>query len=273
MQLRQKPFLSLDCLTSRMKTATTPKIPDMAIPAPSKTLSAQEPYRATAEFAGLWMAAPALLAAPRGDGHCVLVLPGCGAGDQSTQILRSYLSYLGYRSSEWALGHNLGYRTLGGSEARLRQRVETLAATSGQKISLVGWSLGGVMARHMARDHPEWVRQVVPLCAPFMGDPTATSIRQFYETVSGENLDEPHSRAAWQANRAPPSVPTTSIYSRSDGVTAWQNYIEIEIATAENVEVVGSHLGMLHNVVALGVVANRLAQPENGWKPYAAGRS
>ena len=77
-----------------MTTATTPKTPDTAIPAPSKALAALEPYRAIAEFAGLWMAAPKLWAAPRGDGHCVLVLPGFGAGDQSTQILRSYLSYL-----------------------------------------------------------------------------------------------------------------------------------------------------------------------------------
>ncbi len=203
----------------------------------------------------------------------MLVLPGFGGGDQSTHFLRRYLSYHGYGRSKWALGNNLGYRTLGESEARLWQRVETLAATSGRKISLVGWSLGGVMARHMARDHPEWVRQVVTLCAPFTGDPTATSIRRFYETVSGEDLDEPHSRAAWQANRAPPSVPTTSIYSTSDGVTAWQNCLEIETTTAENVEVAGSHLGMLHNVLALGVVADRLAQPETGWKPYAAGRS
>lgn len=268
MKLRQEPFLQADGFGNM-----TPQISDAAISAPSKALAALEPFRAIAEFAGLWMAAPILLAAPRGDGHCVLVLPGFGTDDQSTQTLRRFLSYLGYCSSEWTLGHNLGYRTLGESEARLRQRVESLVATSGRKISLVGWSLGGVMARHMGRDHPEWVRRVVTLCAPFTGDPTATSIRRFYETVSGENLDEPHSRAAWQANRAPPSVPTTSIYSKSDGVTAWQNCLEIETTMAENVEVTGSHLGMLHNVVALGVVADRLAQPEIGWKPYGAGRS
>jgi len=221
-----------------------------------------------AELAGLWMAAPMLLTAPRGDGHCVLVLPGFITGDLSTHWLRRYLSYLGYRSTEWELGHNLGYRTLGASEERLRRRVETLAATSGRKISLVGWSLGGVMARHMARDHPDCVRQVVTLGAPFTGDPTASSIRPFYEMVSGEDLDASHSRRAWQANRAPPSVPTTSIYSKSDGVTAWQNCLEIETGTAQNIEVVGSHMGLPHNAMALYAVADRLAQPETGWQPY-----
>ena len=272
MKLRQEPFLQADSISS-MTPATPPQAPDAVILPPSKALAALEPFRAMAELAGLWMAAPMLLAAPRGDGHCVLVLPGFGTDDQSTHFLRRFVSYLGYHSCGWDLGHNFGYRTLGESEERLRQRVETLAATSGRKISLVGWSLGGVMARHMARDHPESVRQVVSLGAPFTGDPRATSIRKFYEMMSGDDMDAPHSRSAWQANRAPPSVPTTSIYSKSDGITAWQNFLEIETATAENVEVAGSHLGLPHNAMALHVVADRLAQPETGWKPYAAGRA
>lgn len=236
-------------------------------------LTALEPSRAMAELATLWMTAPILLAGPRGDGHTVLVLPGFSADDASTFWLRRYLRYLGYSSTEWALGHNLGYRTLGESEERLRKRVKTLAATSGQKISLVGWSLGGVMARHMARDHPEYVRQVITLGAPFTGNPTATSIRHFYELLSGENLDASHTRNAWQANRAAPAVPTTSIYSKSDGITAWQNCLEIETANAENIEVVGSHMGLPHNAMALYAVADRLAQPEIGWQSYAAGRA
>ncbi len=225
-----------------------------------------------AEFAGLWLTAPILLSAPSGDGHCVLVLPGFNAGDSSTHLLRRYLTYLGYQSTEWGLGQNLGYRSLGKSEERLRQRIKDLADVSG-KISLVGWSLGGVMARHMARDLPECIRRVVTLGAPFTGDPTATSIRSFYEMVSGDDMEAPHSRSAWRANRAAPSVPTTSIYSKSDGVTAWQNCIEIETDSAENIEVVGSHMGLPHNAMALYAVADRLAQPETGWRPYAAGRA
>ena len=185
----------------------------------NKTSSA----RLKTELAIVWMTAPLLLTAPRGDGHCVLVLPGFSADDRSTYWLRRYLNYLGYQGIEWGLGHNFGYRTLGQSEERLRKRVKALAASSGRKISLVGWSLGGVMARHMARDLPNCVRQVVTLGAPFTGDPTATTIRPFYEMLSGEDLDSAQSREAWCANRAAPLVRTTSIYSKSDGVTAWQN--------------------------------------------------
>ena len=246
---------------------------EAAYPPPSIALAALEPCRAVAELAGLWMTAPILLSAPRGDGHCVLVLPGFSADDRSTHFLRRYLRYLGYDSIEWGLGHNLGYRTLGQSEERLRRRVKSLAASSGRQISLVGWSLGGVMARHMARDLPNCVRQVVTLGAPFTGDPTATNIRRFYELLSGEDLDSSHSRKAWRANRAAPAVRTTSIFSKSDGVTAWQNCIEIETEFAENIEVVGSHMGLPHNAMALYAVADRLAQTEGGWQPYAAGRA
>lgn len=253
-----------------MTNASAQHSHDATILPPGMALAALEPYRAVAELAGLWMTAPMLLSAARGDGHTVLVLPGFNTDDKSTHWLRRYLKYLGYSSIEWKLGHNLGYRTLGGSERRLRHRVKSLSATSGRKISLVGWSLGGVMARHMARDHPECVRQVITLGAPFTGDPTATSCRHYYEMVSGEDLNASHSREAWQANRVPPSVPTTSIYSKSDGVTAWQNCLEIETASAENIEVMGSHMGLPHNAAALYAVADRLAQPETGWQPYAA---
>ena len=91
-----------------MTHATTPQVADAVITPPSKALAALEPFRAIAEFAGLWMAAPMLLAAPRGDGHSVLVLPGFSADDLSTQLLRRFLSYLGYSSSAWELGHNFG---------------------------------------------------------------------------------------------------------------------------------------------------------------------
>ena len=242
-------------------------------PPPSAALAALEPCRAIAELAGLWMTTPILLGGPRGDGHCVMVLPGFSSDDRSTHWLRCYLDYLGYQSVEWGLGHNLGYRTLGKSEQRLRHRVEALAVTSGRKISLVGWSLGGVMARHMARDLPDYVRQVVTLGAPFTGDPTATNIRLFYEMLSGDDMDSSHSRKAWRANRAAPPVRTSSIYSKSDGVTAWQNCLEVENEFAENIEVVGSHMGLPHNAMALYAVADRLAQPETEWQPYAQRRA
>lgn len=230
------------------------------ITAPSLALTFAEPWRALGEFAGLCLSMPMLMSAPRGDGHSVLVLPGFAATDFSTSPLRAYLDCLGYRSAVWALGRNLGYQTLGKAEERLRARVQEIATSSGQKISLVGWSLGGVMARHMAREHPEFIRRVVTLGAPFTGNPSATTIRGFYEVISGEDFDSPATQLAWQANRASPNVPSTSIYSRSDGITAWQNCLEIESETAENIEVIGSHVGLPHNPMVLYALASRLAQ-------------
>ena len=178
----------------------------------------------------------------------------------STVLLRRYLDFLGYRSASWSLGRNLGYQMLGQAEERLRARVGRIAKSSGGKISLIGWSLGGVMARHMAREHPESIRQVITLGAPFTGNPAATSVRGVYEHLSGENFDSPDVQLAWLSNREPPPVPTTSIYSKTDGITAWQNCLEIETELAENVEVFGSHTGLPHNPMVLCAIAQRLAR-------------
>jgi len=234
-------------------------MPDRTIATPSPWLTAAEMWRSTGEFAALWLSTPLLALAPRGDGHSVLVLPGFGAGDASTWALRSYLVAIGYRAMTWSLGRNMGYRTLGQAEQRLRTRVEQIAQDSGSKISLIGWSLGGVMARQMAREHPELIRQVITLAAPFTGNPTATSVRPIYELLSGEDFNSPDVLAAWKANRTPPPVPTTSIYSRTDGICAWQNCLEVETDLATNVEVHGSHIGMPHNPVVFDIIANRLA--------------
>ena len=237
-------------------------MPDCAIHRPPLALAAAEPFRAIGEFMGLFMASPMLLSAPRGEPHVVLVLPGFGATDMATFFLRRYIDFLGYHSATWSMGRNLGYRTLGEGEERLRARVRQLARKNGHRISIVGWSLGGVMARHMAREHPEHIRRVITLGAPFTGNPSATSVRGMYELLSGDNFDSAETMAHWQANQAPPQqVPTTSIYSRTDGVTAWQNCLETETRLATNVEVMGSHMGLPHNPLALYAMAEQLALP------------
>lgn len=237
-------------------------MPNTRIAAPAIALAMAEPWRSAGEFAALLLSAPYLAAAVPGDGHSILVLPGFGATDMSTVLLRRYLDFLGYRSASWALGRNLGYQTLGLAEERLRMRVQKIAKSSGGKISLIGWSLGGVMARHMAREHPESIRQVITLGAPFTGNPAATTVRELYERVSGERFDSPDVQRAWKSNRAPPPIPTTSIYSKSDGITAWQNCLEVESDLAENIEVFGSHVGLPHNPMVLQVIASRLARPD-----------
>lgn len=227
-----------------------------------------EPVRAISELACLWASAPWLSSAKRGDGHTVLVLPGFNTSDASMTILRSYLEYLGYNSEAWNLGYNHGYRGLGRNQHRLRDRLYQVTKNAGGKVSLIGWSMGGVMARHMAREYPKMIRQVIMLGAPFAGDPRATSARTIYEMLSGENLDDPAAQREWEEHRAAPPVPTTSIFTRTDGVIAWQNCLETETETVENIEVFGCHTGLPANPLALMAVADRLAQPETGWSRY-----
>ena len=224
-----------------------------------------EPLRAVGDMATFWASAPALSFAPRGDGHSVLVIPGFNTNDESTSVIRSFLSFLGYRCEAWELGHNYGFRVLGKNQVLLRDRLRDIAMTSRGKISLVGWSLGGVMARQMAQEHSDLVRQVIMLGSPFR-DPRSTSVRAFYEWMSGERLDDDDTQRKWERFRPTPPVPTTSIYTRTDGISAWQNCLQTETETAENIEVPGSHMGLPVNPFALLTIADRLAQPEDGWK-------
>ena len=139
---------------------------------------------------------------------------------------------------------------------------------TGQKISLVGWSLGGVMARLLARKAPDAVRQVITLGSPFAGSPRTTNVWKLYELMSGTKVDDAQTRAQLADVAAPPSVPCTAIFSKADGVVAWQSCREVKSPIAENIEVRGSHLGLGVNPSVLYAVADRLAQPADRWQPF-----
>jgi pimeloyl-ACP methyl ester carboxylesterase len=229
---------------------------------PSKLLLALEGGRALAEYHGTLAALPILRTAPRGDGHSVLIFPGLTASDASTLTLREFLRAHGYKAHEWGLGLNLGPRE-GVLDACL-DRVKKLRAESGRKVSLIGWSLGGIYAREMAKLAPDAVRGVITLGTPFTGSARATNAWRVYELASGERVDDmDNSRYA-----SPPPVPTTSIFSRTDGVVAWQCSVERETVKAENIEVEASHLGLGANPAVIYAIADRLAQPEGAWKKF-----
>jgi hypothetical protein len=232
------------------------------IEAPNALLLALE-ARAPWEFGLGALAYPILRNAPRGDGHSVLVLPGLAAGDLTTLPLRNFLKERGYDPVGWEMGLNFGPRP--GVLDAMRNRVKQLYARSGTKVSLVGWSLGGIYARELAKMEQDKVRVVVTLGTPFAGNPKATHAWRLFELTSGTKIDD-HSSAFEIA--IPPKVPFTSIYSRTDGVVAWQNCIEKEGPFAENVEVQASHVGMGGNPLALYALADRLSQPEGKWKPF-----
>ena len=214
------------------------------------------------------VAAPWLAAAARGDGHGVLVLPGFAANDKATAALRRYLRALGHDAHGWALGRNLGRRSIGDESERLLERLETVRARTGRPVSLVGWSLGGVMARKLARAAPHDVRQVITLGSPFTGNPHATTIARLYERVSGDRIAGAFVTAMLEESRTPPPVPSTAIYSRGDGIVAWRNCVEPVSATTDNIRVRGSHVGLPFNPAVWFAVADRLALPEGGWRRF-----
>jgi len=208
---------------------------------------------------------PLLMRAPKGDGHPVLALPGFLASDLSMLPMRRYLSELGYDAHAWRMGRNLG--GLSRMRDALRDRLAEIHAATGRKVSLVGWSLGGVYARDLALQAPEMVRYVITLGSPFANDVRATNATRLYEALSGERVEDFAELRAAIAGDLP--VPATSIYSRSDGVVNWRTCLLQPSETAENIEVhFASHIGLGVNPAALWAVADRLAQPEGEFWPF-----
>ena len=221
--------------------------------------------RLVLESATLAPSVPVLWQAPRGDGHPVMVLPGFWAGDQSTRVLREYLRRLGYGVHRWLLGRNTGLPE--GAARQLMDRVTDLHRRYGHPVSLVGWSLGGIYARELARLVPHAVRQVITLSSPFGGEHRGHRAGWLHRAVTGEDIP-PELRRRMNRNAGPLPVPSTAIFSKSDGVVGWRACIEPEAEHTENIEVVGSHCGLGFNPVVLYAVADRLSQPKEGRKSF-----
>ena len=234
------------------------------LPPPSTTLMLLE-GRAVPELGAFWLMRPWLSVTPGGDGHPVLVLPGLLADDSSTRALRGFLNSHGYNAHGWKLGRNLGLR--GTVERDMLARIDELFERYGRrKVSLVGWSLGGLYARQLAKTLPDKVRCMISLGSPFAGSPKSTNAWRVYEIASGSKV-EGHDAFGGTLAGAPP-VPTTSIFSRSDGICAWQACLNEDGPESENIEVYGSHCGLGHHPAAVYAIADRLAQPEGQWKKF-----
>jgi len=217
------------------------------------------------EFNASVIMSPLLMRAPKGDGHPVLALPGFLASDLSMVPMRRYLAELGYGVHAWRMGRNLG--GLSRMRNQLRERLAEIHAGAGRKVSLVGWSLGGVYARDLALRAPEMVRYVITLGSPFANDVRATNATQLYEALSGEMVDADLELRDALAGDLP--VPTTSIYSRADGVVNWHTCLLRPSPTAENIEVyLASHIGLAVNPAVLWAVADRLAQREGEFRRF-----
>lgn len=203
---------------------------------------------------------------PQGDNHPVLVLPGFLASSRSTGPLRQFLADLGYRAHRWKLGSNMGYSSR--LHDGMRDRVIELVDRYGEKISLVGWSLGGVYARELAREMPDIVRQVISMGSPFRGLPGSTNLGRVFEVFSEVGYDQIPDEFLRDMPEPPP-VPTTALYTRGDGVVAWQSTVELsDRPDVENIHVGGTHLGLGFNPRALVAIADRLALGEGAWEPF-----
>lgn len=250
----------------------TTDVPILKLPKPSLIHMFAE-GRSILELGMSAMFMPFLLRAPEGDNHPVMILPGFLASDISTKPIRKFLDVKGYQTYGWGLGRNMGKQIVGGQDVicdTLLSRVIELSVKHNKKVSLVGWSLGGILARELARLLPDYVRQVITLGSPFNGPGGSVSmVAKLFSAINGDIVK--NNPKLLQNMLTPPPVPSSAIYSRSDGVAHWQACINREIELfdeAENIEVRGSHSGLGHNPQVMWVVANRLAQSEGAWKPY-----
>jgi pimeloyl-ACP methyl ester carboxylesterase len=204
------------------------------------------------------LAGSLLSSAPRGDGHGVLVLPGLLASDVSTAVLRRFLRRLGYDAAGWDLGRNRGPTDQVVDE--LPRVLSALAGRTGRPVSLIGWSLGGIYARELARRDPVQVRQVITLGSPF----ALTDPRQSHADGAYQRRAYLHATGRLPTREQltqPIGVPSTAVYSRRDGIVSWQACIAPETSLHENVEVRCGHLGFGTDPATLWLIADRLAVP------------
>lgn len=231
-------------------------------------------WRALLEMATLPWALPALQAAPQGDGHPVLLLPGFLADEATLFALRIYLRQRGYAVQTWGFGRNVGFRSR--HAQALEQKVRHLHHSTGRKVSLVGWSLGGVFALYGAHQASECVRSIITLGSPVSVDESGSQspplVKALYRMVAhpmGADVHAMQPKAKKLRERTRPPVPMSCLYSLSDGVVPPQEAtIHGDPARHENIRVQGSHTGLGFNPMVLAIVAERLAQPEGGWRPF-----
>ncbi len=225
--------------------------------------------RALIEMSAAASFQPLLKRVAKGDGHPVVVVPAFMTGDGGTSMLRRYLTTAGFTVYGWEQGRNIGIRQdfLNGLAAHVR---DVSKRNGGRKVSVIGWSLGGVYARALASSQPELIRQVITLGSPFnvaTTDSISGGVARLYEWLNPGGLSDPMLADA-ESWRVSPPVPSTAIYSEGDGVADWKYCVDTPGHETENLKVPGSHMGLTHNAAVMYAVAERLAQREDNWQPF-----
>lgn len=229
------------------------------IPPPPRTAFLAEAPRLVWGLAELAVGWRGLSSAPPGDGRPLLLLPGLANGDASMAAMHRFLRGRGYRTYSWRLGLNLGVRTVGRNIERLVTRLEAVHAEAGEPVTVIGVSLGGVLARVVAQRRPDLVREVVTVSAPYAGPPTATNVWRHFEWLTGQKITDPAARAMLAEAAAPLPMPATSIWSRSDGYVNGAICHEGDGETTRAIEVVSNHIGVHVRPRVLRAIAEALA--------------
>jgi pimeloyl-ACP methyl ester carboxylesterase len=246
-----------------------------SIAPPSLKLSLLEMPRAMTEVSLMLTGSRFVQDAPRGDGRAVLVVPGYMADDIAMYPLRWFLNRIGYNALPWKLGRNI--ESLGSRlhriedaaefrrqmEARLLQRVDDIVESHGEPLSIVGWSMGGLYANTVALNRPDKIRQVITLGTPY-GDPRGTimwSLLRLINRSSVREHEQDFSSWAQHDNHPDRRVPTTVIYSKSDGVVAPESAMLDEHPFVEHITVPSSHMGFAYNPLVWQAIAKTLHKP------------
>jgi len=202
-----------------------------------------------------------------GDGHPVIVIPGFFGSKMNTYRLRKFLGKLGYKVYDWGLGRNYGNLE---DIHPLRKLIDKTKAKHGQKITLIGWSLGGVYARELAKMQPDDIRQVITLGSPFADIKAPNHAAWLFEWLQGDVQNDPRYTQLLDNLPQPAPVPTTAVYSKEDGVVPWQVCRElIEDQYHQNIEVKGSHLGLPNNAAVWYLISDRLRYHKDNWQAFA----
>ena len=246
-----------------------PSTASLEICRPPLSLLGTEPWRAALEFLSFRFndVKPTKMV-PAGDGHPVIIFPGLATDSSAIAPLRDYCDSLGYSMLDWGRGFNTG------PKGDLDRWLEDLAAHTADllgkhqdKATLIGWSLGGLYAREVGKLLAPQVRQVITIGTPFNAEADHTNVGWLFRMLSGASaaIDPALSKRL----RTPPPLPTTSIYSRSDGVVAWETCRHARPARqVQDIEINGSHIGMGWNPAVLRIVGDRLGQHPASWQPY-----
>lgn len=231
-----------------------------SLQAPPDRLRVVREARGLIELPRLLLRFPVLALQPRGNGEPILLFPAHGMGDGSTVILKAYLRLIGYRARGLGLGRNMG--AIADLLPRVLKRLASFARRSNQKVTLIGWSFGGYIAREIARERPDLVRQVITLGTPVIGGPKYTAVAEMYRR-RGMDIEAIAAEVEWRNQVALLEMPVVAIYSRADAVVAWEACIDRETPHVEHVEVRTTHLGFGFSPEVYKIIARKLAETAN----------